>query len=644
MTFDDNNSLQKYSSALRKGTTFLSPHLTSTPVRTASSFKDIPVNTTLSRQTELKRFPVPDLDATLNTFSASVPQFLTDPERNELRKLIDDFRSGQGQKLQSALAEKALNSDNWLADWWNDVAYLTYRDPVMVWVSPGLALPKREFADDFDYLDYAARLVAGFVDFNEVLKQQRFPVETMGKEPMDMDQYYLLLGTTRIPGANRDSVRVTPNSRHIVVIHNNRYFRLNVYDEKGRPSSEDQIMGALRYITEVLPKEKPREFGGKAEEIGALSAVHRDEWARSHAALKVKNGATIDDIETSLFTLSLDGELSESNKNVDGFSKTVAHSIHAHGVKTGAAGNRWFDKILQVFVTRSGESGLTYEHSTAEAVAVIAILNHVMRCVDGGTKFDEGPRAETAQVPRHLPFAVDDPGMIRSAVDQVEKLAGDVDALGLHFTAFGKGFVKKQRFSPDSWVQMAIQLAFYRLHGVPGAHYESGGLRVFKKGRTDIIRSCSPASIEFARSILDEASNVNAKMEAMKRAIMAHSAYAKATVQGQGCDRHLLGLRLIAAEMGDSPHPFFSHPAYARSVHHRISSSQVSGEFEGSVSFGPLVPDGYGCCYNIREGDFLFGLSSMRSCGETNTVAFKRALNDSLVDMHDVAVAANSKL
>ena len=77
--------------------------------------------------------------------------------------------------------------------------------------------------------------------------------------------------------------------------------------------------------------------------------------------------------------------------------------------------------------------------------------------------------------------------------------ANDLEMLILNFKQFGKGFIKKQGFSPDSFLQMAIQLAFYRIHETPGAHYESAGLRRYKHGRTDIIRSCSSESVAFAK-------------------------------------------------------------------------------------------------------------------------------------------------
>ncbi len=146
----------------------------------------------------------------------------------------------------------------------------------------------------------------------------------------------------------------------------------------------------------------------------------------------------------------------------------------------------------------------------------------------------------------------------------------------LQFHHFGKEFVKSRRVSPDSFVQMAFQLAFYRLHKPhPGVAYETGGLRAFRRGRTDVIRSCSPTAITFAETMLDSEASLAQKHGAMVAALKAHSDYAKLTVQGRGIDRHLLGLGLIAEENGMEKPEILADPAWTRSTRHRISSSQV---------------------------------------------------------------------
>jgi hypothetical protein len=54
------------------------------------------------------------------------------------------------------------------------------------------------------------------------------------------------------------------------------------------------------------------------------------------------------------------------------------------------------------------------------------------------------------------------------------------------------------------------------------------------------------------------------------------------------------------------------------------------------MCYGPLVPDGYGCCYNPRPDEIVFGTSAFNSSPETNAVNFSKALEDSLMDMKNV--------
>ena len=54
---------------------------------------------------------------------------------------------GDGHALQALLEARATEHDNWMADWWLEIAYLGYRDPVIVWSSPGIVWPNQEFSD-----------------------------------------------------------------------------------------------------------------------------------------------------------------------------------------------------------------------------------------------------------------------------------------------------------------------------------------------------------------------------------------------------------------------------------------------------------------------------------------------------------------
>ena len=99
------------------------------------------------------------------------------------------------------------------------------------------------------------------------------------------------------------------------------------------------------------------------------------------------------------------------------------------------------------------------------------------------------------------------------------RLIDDLQMRVMHFQPYGKNTIKLFKVSPDSWVQMALQMAFYRTHGVPAATYESGGLRSFHEARTEVIRSCSEESTNFAKTMLNQQASDADKFNALMNAI-----------------------------------------------------------------------------------------------------------------------------
>lgn len=110
-------------------------------------------------------------------------------------------------------------------------------------------------------------------------------------------------------------------------------------------------------------------------------------------------------------------------------------------------------------------------------------------------------------------------------------------------------------------------------------------------------------------------------------------------MQGKGVDRHLLGLKLTAQENNMKVPELFSDVGYVKSSHMRLSTSQVASKYEAYMCYGPLVDNGYGCCYNPREDDMLFGISAFNSCPETSAKKFSVTLKESLMDMYKILAA-----
>ncbi|XP_063838856.1 carnitine O-acetyltransferase isoform X2 [Ostrinia nubilalis] len=600
----------------------------------ASSFElsahYVSANTAANVQ-NLPRLPVPKLSDTLDKYLKTVRPHLNDTEFSQTTKLVKSFESGEGKQLQSLLESRAEKHLNWLEEWWLNTAYLEYRDPVVVYSSPGLVFPFRKFNNQNDQLQYAAKTLLAVLEYKALIDGNKIPVEMMGKNPLDMSQYRKIFGTCRIPGEKRDKLSYN-DSKYVTVIHNNHIFHLDLWGEDGVRLNEDQIKDQLKKVMKL--SETATDKG-----IGILTSENRDTWAKAYNIL-IKdnlNRESLADIEKSLAVLCLDAPVDLwkcPDKNARQ-NLAAAQTIHGGGSNSNGC-NRWFDKTVQFIVGADGITGLTYEHSPAEGQPIAVLTDYIIQYIEQDKK--SPTQSARPKEPVLLKFAMNNEvsEMINNAKTNLNRLADNLELNCFTYDKYGKNFIKTQKMSPDSYLQMAMQYAFYRLHQTPGAHYESAATRMYVGGRTETIRSCSIESIEFAKTMLNAQSSPKEKIQAMKNAINAHKNYTVQALQGYGVDRHLLGLKLTALENGIEVPKLYSDAGYIKSAHMRISTSQVACKCDGFMCYGPLVANGYATCYNPRDNDVNFATSSFASNTETDCSKYRTALEQSLQDMHDV--------
>jgi len=92
----------------------------------------------LQFQESLPRLPVPALSSTVHKYLETIRPLVTDAEYAKSQATAQEFlNSPLAAELQKRLEARAADPSikNWLSDWWNDVAYMSYRDPVVVYVS-----------------------------------------------------------------------------------------------------------------------------------------------------------------------------------------------------------------------------------------------------------------------------------------------------------------------------------------------------------------------------------------------------------------------------------------------------------------------------------------------------------------------------
>jgi carnitine O-acetyltransferase len=122
----------------------------------------------MKHQKSLPKLIVPSLDETCQRYLNSVKPLASIAEYSQTMSNVQAFKDTIGPQLQTRLQSRAAEkSESWLLQWWNDYAYMGYRDPVVLNVSYFYA-----FKDDLFRKDPAARaasIVIGALAFRDLV-------------------------------------------------------------------------------------------------------------------------------------------------------------------------------------------------------------------------------------------------------------------------------------------------------------------------------------------------------------------------------------------------------------------------------------------------------------------------------------------
>lgn len=92
----------------------------------------------LRYEASLPRLPVPALESTCAKYLETVQPLVTPEAYSKTKAAVSSFLSSPlAAELQKRLKDRAAAPEtlSWLSDWWNEAAYMGYRDPVVVYVS-----------------------------------------------------------------------------------------------------------------------------------------------------------------------------------------------------------------------------------------------------------------------------------------------------------------------------------------------------------------------------------------------------------------------------------------------------------------------------------------------------------------------------
>lgn len=536
----------------------------------------------------LPRLPVPTLEETSKRYLRSVQPLLNKAEFESTKKAVDAFvKPGSiGQELQKRL--RARRDDpkhkNWIYEWWNEAAYLAYRDPVVPYVS--YFYSHRDDRRRRNPAKRAAALASAVLHFKKDVDHGTLEPEYMRKLPISMESYQWMFNACRIPAQPMDHpVKYGHNEhKYIIVVRKNQFFKV-MHEINGQPLNAAELEKQFSRIY---------KSADKSPAIGILTTQNRDIWTSARAALLAahpSNAAPLEAIQASSFLVCLDD------------ASPVTLEERAHSYWHGDGSNRWFDKPLQFIINENGTSGFMGEHSMMDGTPTHR-LNDYANMMIFTNKLDLSDTSVRSDLPEPgaLRFHIDETvnKEIQRAMTDFNLLIGQHDLKVQAYQGYGKGMIKKFKCSPDAYVQMVIQLAYHKMYGTSRPTYESSATRRFQQGRTETCRSVSIESVAFVNAVADPEVPPEACAKAFRAAVDAHVQYISDASGGRGVDRHLFGLKKCLKEGEELPE-LYKDRAYGYSGTWFLSSSQLSSEYFNGYGWSQVIDDGFGIAYMINE-------------------------------------------
>ncbi|KAK0223286.1 acyltransferase ChoActase/COT/CPT [Armillaria fumosa] len=626
--------------------------------------------------TTLPRLPVPDLRKTLDRYLTSLEPFLReeasrkglnddalDASRRLRAQWADEFASGVGNLCQERLlALDKTSPNNWLDDnFWIKKAYMEWRAPLLInsnwWLAfeddANIPVSETDRQDGYFKTGFsrwqikrAAWLLHRMLEFKIKLGTQELYPDTTRTGIWLRESTSKIFNVARIPRLSCDILSdvplpTDPSTYDIVVIVHGWFYRVTVMES---PSVSTDVGHLARYLEAVVSDAEQRLLDGEEPiSIGVLSADDRDTWSNNlqHLLSLSESNKTIHTtLSNSLIVLSLDDKI---HKYASSTTKQHSFDSHLRTIRstTGNVGNRWFDKSFTLIVDPAARSGAMGEHSPCDALVPSIVAEYgIIQGIDESQFEDASPLPPRGQRWDRLDWVADD--FIKKecvkAKERADKIIENSDDSVFWFSEYGTDWIKGvAKLSPDAFIQMALQLTWYKMRGQFTATYETVLTRMFNKGRTETIRTLTRESRAFCLAMVDSRATAESKRTALELAIKVHTRLTREAATGKGIDRHLMGLQqMLCPELRECA-LLFDDPLFGKSSCWKLCTSGLSaGLLFRGTGFGALYEDGYGINYLAGPDVVKFGIESKFSSSLTSTSTFISTLADVLRSMQNI--------
>ena len=410
----------------------------------------------------------------------------------------------------------------------------------------------------------AASLVNSALEFVRAVRREELPPDTIRGNPLCMFQYSRLFGTARVPTEHGCHIGQDDGAKHMVVLCRGQFYWFDALDDNSDLIMTEKDMAInLQVIVDDAGQTLIHEAAKGA--LGVLSTENRKVWAGLREVLTrdedSNNAECLSTVDSALFILCLDYTEPKSGPELCG-NMLCGTSEVVKGVQIGTCTNRWYDK-LQIIVCQNGSAGINFEHTGVDGHTVLRFASDVYtdtilrfaKSINGQapslwtstspdpSKRDPDSFGDVSTTPHKLEWDMvpELSTALRFAETRLADLIQQNEFQTLEFGTYGKNFITSMGFSPDAFVQMAFQAAYYGLYGRVECTYEPAMTKMFLHGRTDAVRSVTTESVNFVQTFWAD-NPASKKVEALKKATQRHTAITKDCSKAMGQDRHLYAL------------------------------------------------------------------------------------------------------
>ena len=550
----------------------------------------------------------------------------------------------------------------------------------------------------------AASLVISALSFVRAVRKKELLPDKFRGNPLCMYQYSRLFGTARVPTDHGCQIAQDPGAKHIVVLCRGQFYWFDVLDDASDLIMNEKDMALnLQVVVDDAEETSIQEAAKGA--LGVLSTENRKIWAGLRDVLtrdpQTNNAECLGIVDSALFILCLDYIDPQNGAELCSNMLCGTNEI-VKGVQIGTCTNRWYDK-LQIIVCKNGSAGINFEHTGVDGHTVLRMASDVYtdtilryaKSINGQApslwasvspdpaKRDPESFGDVCTTPHKLEWDMlpELSTAVRFAETRLADLIHQHELETLDFGAYGKNFIISMGLSPDAFVQMAFQAAYYGLYGRVENTYEPAMTKFFSHGRTEAIRVATVESVKFVQSFWGD-HPPQQKVDALKKATQQHTSVTKECAKALGQDRHLYALYCVwqravddeGAEAASSDEPssesssspvaktesesnspgkvstsanerpkspparapsfpstpaIFADAGWDKINHTILSTSNCGNPSLRQFGFGPTSEDGFGIGYIIKEDSMAICVSSKHR----QTKRFIDALESYLLEM-----------